>query len=610
MACGFELISSRWSACFNPLTVSFSTACSCFSVLQLQKLLEACLAALSVAVQHPAVAADQQNICRLLQVSKAVQAVVKRTQAGVIDISLSFNLEPQVSFKLFSFGTWLKRFPELVHSINITLRSPNLGPLDNPGIAQMAIRSAVKSGAQQLLEISLAAAAAETTPAAAEVAAGTAAAAARRPVFRPHSYSSNIPLTAGLLAAMPADNLTELTVVAPDTCWWVSGLSRLRNLREFSLSLTPRSKLPNEFVHNLMQLTLLTNLKLLWLDSAAARQLPQLPTQLQGLQLKFEVLKDMSLPADQPRPRALVNLQHLVRLRQLDLDISGKEVADECALPAQLQHLTVHASHPVIAPMGIPQLQQLETFYLDTQSEDTLTQLKALTQLQNFGLHCMLDNLGVDGEAAWKNLGSLRMLEVYHCELIGNEVQSLVQHVSETTQLTELGLIFDDCLGVGEGVKPSRLAICARLASLTQLRKLYLICEGDLRDLAVPLVELNAQYLSKLTGLTSLSLSRFSVGDTTTLASLASELTNLEHLELDQAAANLDPDALQELLRRVGGLTKLTSLTFHEKMFQRAEAQSGLLLLTRLTKLAELSGFEKAGDKALDAFWGTIKPEL
>lgn len=553
------------------------------AALLLHKHQEACLAALSVALKHSTLAAKQQNICTLLQVSKAVQAVLQQSAAGVTDIQFSCEMRTSQLHKVASFAAWLERHLGLVQSIT------NTRVWTLPDAEWKAVQTAV----QQLIQLSFKAAGS------AAGLAGGSSVSTIMPIFPLGSYSSNIPVSAGLFAALPAGSLTRLEVQAPENGNWLSGLSKLRHLRELRLG----GKVPGDWAVEFSKLTQLTNLQLLGIDEAAVSNLQQLPTQLQYL----KILALYNLPS----PSVLMNLQHLVCLRQLDLTHGGNlQFANGCALPAQLQHLKVLADAPVVDVLGLSGLQQLETLELHSVDEGgKLMQLTTLGRLQHLALRCPSSSgagLELDRAAACKYLAALRQLEIGYIRDIGvQQWQTLVQHLAALSLLTMLDVRFGSIRSEnGVVVYPSSLVVCEHLRSLVQLKELTLIVNKlDVGVQGQLLPTQDAQHLTALTALRQLSLSYFPYVDTTTLALLALKLTNLELLDIGGDSQGLGTAALPA----IASLSNLQSLSLPSNALNETDAQRGLLLLTGLTRLTELLGFEQAGSEALDTFWARVR---
>lgn len=232
----------------------------------------------SVALQHPAIAADQRNICTLLQVSKTVRTLLQQPAAGLTVISFNFVICTHELPKVSSFAAWVARHPGLIRSISITFEDAEEGLL--PSAEPVAVLSAV----QQLLEFSLNAAG-NAAALGVDFAAGPAAA----QVCQLRSYSSNIPISAGLLAALPANSLTHVKLKTPDSHCWLVGLSRLQHLQDLTLQLHGKaSKLASEWAPVLNKLTQLSNIKLVGIDNAAASQLQHLPASLQQMKTQTQ----------------------------------------------------------------------------------------------------------------------------------------------------------------------------------------------------------------------------------------------------------------------------------------------------------------------------------
>lgn len=81
-----------------------------------------------MALQHPALAGDQQNICRVLQVCQSWRKAVQQSSANVTDVVYSKWLPPseghttEYTSELPQFSHWLASNAGLVRSISIDLK--------------------------------------------------------------------------------------------------------------------------------------------------------------------------------------------------------------------------------------------------------------------------------------------------------------------------------------------------------------------------------------------------------------------------------------------------------------------------------------------------------
>lgn len=525
---------------------------------------EPLLEALAVALQHPAVADCVPNVCTLLQGSKAWRAVAQQSTAGLAWLDFSGYSIRQLG-KFSSFTNWLAKYPGLIGALNIKFDlSDNLGAASTAALLQAI---------QQLAEFGLQTAAA---------ASGSCA------PLRMSSYSSSIPPTAGLLAALPAATLTSLQLDRAGSDNWYPALSKLTNLRSISLVMM---NLETAMVDRcLQQLGTLKKLTTLTLVSAGG-DMQMLPVQLESLCLYY---------IDQG-PSTLLDLQHLVKLQQLTV-FGQADLAEGSSLPQYLQSMQLDAAMPLGGLVGLHNLHQVTTLHIRTRriKGEHLKKLENSAQLRELSLELLSREILVDVAAAWHCV-PLCELEISVDSLTAVELQQVVQHISAATQLTRL---YISVLSIMDVLEPHSISICEYCRSLSKLESLHL--STDTRS---NFAKQDAEHLSALVKLTELRLSYGGAGpylDPTDVCLLAVTLTNLRVLVINES------DALDaaggcinvSVLPAIGRLSKLERL--HLECLERDVALRGLSLLTGLSSLYELEGFDRAGDEALDVFWHKI----
>lgn len=213
--------------------------------------------ALAVALQHPAVAADQRNICTLLQVDRAWSAAVQKSAASRIHVRIDHRTI--FTSRVISLSQWLAKHPGLVHTLDIS----------NLRMELSAQETEFQQTVRQLIELSLKA--------------NTAGNSLSAPL-RLQSFKLSAPAGGGLLAALPAAMLTHLDL-SLDRSNWFSTLCSLTNLRYLCLGINKiRADAADTCLQEVATLQQLTQLVLQGIPDASNMHL--IPVQLQQLELK------------------------------------------------------------------------------------------------------------------------------------------------------------------------------------------------------------------------------------------------------------------------------------------------------------------------------------
>lgn len=529
------------------------------------------LQALAVALQHPAIAEDQRSICTLLQVNRAWNAAIQKSAASMTHVSIYGRTK--FTSKVTSLSQWLAKNPGLVGSVDICY-SRSLASSQDTESSQTT---------RQLLELSFKAA---------KACSGTGAA------LRLRSFKSSVPASAGLLAALPAATLTYLEF-RPDQSNWFSTIGALTRLCSMHIDMAHvRALATDDCLREIGKLQQLTQLQLRHIPAAGNVQL--LPAQLQHLELHYQkCLKSGETVV--PAPDVLCDLQHLTGLQQLSLD--ARQLAAGSSVPPGLRSLELKAVWPAGGELLTSNLQQLTSVTLDHSriSSQHLQTLRNLPQLKDLSLVLSLggniDELG----ASWQNL-PLSTLYIQQHSATPLQLQGIIQHVCAATQLTDLHISIQILEEDDGGDLELPLRVCEHLSTLVNLKSLGLSIGGP-EDSAVD----DAQHLTALSRLTFLSLCIGDSGpcvDGTSLCLLALSLTGLEELYLGE---NVGSGSCMSALPAIARLTALKALDL--TTMDEDDARRGLQLLTGLSRLTRLGGFEEAGQEALGAFWDIIRSQ-
>lgn len=555
-----------------------------------------CLEALAVALQHPAVAAGQRSICTLLQISKAWRAAVQCSAASLTDISFRRYSNDSISQLRAATGLarWLTKHPGLIGTLDVCVSRDDFDP-ENTAVMMDAV--------EQLLELSLQAASSAST------------AADCHPLLRLRSYTSSLPASAELLAALPAATLTclRLSIVDSSSSSWCAALTQLTSLQQLNFNLgriCAEQQATNSCIRAIGTLKQLTHLDLIHVIDTADMHL--LPTQLRELSVTYSG----PVPtAAIPSAGALADLQHLTQLQHLNM--TAIKLADASSLPSSLQSLQLSARWPAEGIEGLTNSPHLTSIVLSSKdiSSRHLKLLQQLPRLRQFKLGFSLYNGRVDRlldvAGAWRNL-PLCALEI-RCYgggwlITRAEVEQLMQHVVAATKLSKLDI---DMPEVGLSEPHTRtIAICEQLKALKHLKMLN-VSLGSVDDF----VGGDARHLSALITLRDLQIGSQMSGpyvDAETLCVLARNLTNLKLLDInkDVETTHQHSDGVELAIAAIAKLTGLELLWL--ETLSEIDARWGLQLLTGLSRLTQLQGFKKAGKEALEAYWTCInaqKPE-
>lgn len=497
------------------------------------------------------------------------RAAVQQSVGGNTTCSFSVLVDLNQTSRVANFAAWLAKYSGLLCALMVNKRGEYYG--EDPDTAAMLATS------KQLLEFGLQAAA-------------HAAASGSGAPLRLQSYSSFIPATAGLLAALPAATLTYLDLHV-DRSPWFGNMGMLTSLRRLRLMM---DHAPSDTVNNCLRevgrLRGLTQLQLADVpDDGCDMQL--LPANLQLLDLTYEGYEEVTSMS-----QALVNLQHLTSLQHLT--IAAERLADGSSLPENLQSVGVCGQWAANGLLGISSLHQVTSIQLigSFLCRENLEVLQHLPKLSSLSLNLQHHDDPLHVAPAWHSL-PLDYLEMEPATMTAAEVQQLIQHVATATMLT--GLLLS--IGEVEAPQPPQLRVCEQLTALQHLRELNLSI-GSPHDFTLQ----DAQHLSALVTLTSLFLGSRDSGpdlDAATLCLLALSLTRLRHLGIN--ACGRRGVGVIHALPAIGRLTTLERLIL--QALDSADAQRGLQFLTGLSRLTCLIGFRKAGDAALNNFWATIK---
>lgn len=541
------------------------------------------LEALSVALQHPAVATDQQNICRLLQVCKAWRACVQQSAAGLTILEALSDAELKDLPKLADIAAWISKYPSLLHSISLNRRVSGW---------EHAKHSA--SMAARFLELGIQLAAAGGASGAALQTAGIPTTTATKQRWGLQSYRSNLGVAPAVLSALPAPSLTELRLhqLAPTSLTAVvTHVQRLTNLCE--LSIRGYTYTPESCSRLLSALAPLQNLVDLGLGRVEPSHLQQLPLQLTGLQVDVD--------------SGVINLEHLTSLQVLHLT-AGYVDEPGSALPTQLMVLYLKADDDApIAPLGITNLQNLQMLDIGSYIEDAQELLSLTTMQQLEVLHLgnqMADQNGVAGPV-WAELTILKSLGVVCSSDDLDILRAQWEGAGQAGGITRLIMDLEyegPPDGDSDDEEVSMLSMCESFTALKQLEMLTLDVKtsagtGDI--VYGRLVDHDALHLTALTGLRDLCLDVLGGVDDTVVCALATTLTQLDCLLLPQAVLSTAP------LPAIGSLTNLEQLELRN--YKKADAQFGLQFLTGLNQLTQLDGFDSAGRHALDGFWSSVR---
>lgn len=571
--------------------------------MHMQDLTEAqnVLEGLSVALQHPAVAADQRNISTLLQVCKGWRSIVQQSTASMTDIRLWKRLRSASSLSIVTnFAGWIVKYPGLIDEMDVQLScETDINSED---------ATALVEAANKLVDFSL------------EVAGASAPSVSGAPLLL-KSYASSAPLTGGLLAALPAATLTQLRLRKLANSRWSLSLQRLSNYKELHVDMREAgTNAANSFLQDVGRLQQLTQLSID--DPPLGSDMRLLPTSLQKLETRNSGVDANTGAAFHP---ILVDLQHLTSLDRLRLSSWMRELgpgttfAEGSSVPTSLLSLYTSGRWPEQGLVGLTSLSQVTSLQLwevrDSCRVQHLTSMQRLTQLKQLLLYLSYDEIDegpphngiLKVAAVWGKL-PLSCLRIKGSLITPAALQQLMQHVAAASQLNDLMIAIKTIqLDAVVGDAPP-LAMCEHLTGLQKLDSLDL-CIGQPKVLT----DQDAQHLSALVALTRLHVEHADAGppvDATTIGLLGLSLTQLKVLALKwlengEAPHRLEPGGLNSYaIPAIAQLTNLEDLRLGT--FTAEDAERGLQLLTGLSKLAVLLGFSNARQEAQEAFWAVV----
>uniref|UniRef100_A0A383VXL9 Uncharacterized protein n=1 Tax=Tetradesmus obliquus TaxID=3088 RepID=A0A383VXL9_TETOB len=426
------------------------------------------------------------------------------------------------------------------------------------------------------------------------------------------SFTADLPGMPGMLAALPAHSLTRLQLD-----FWASAkfsgarlaadLARLSNLQQLSLTKEQGKAggIPTSCLDGVAQLTRLSHLSLggQWcggqqpLQQFLARPLP-----LQQLQLNL----GMRLP--------VLDLTRCSQLRGLTIN-AYFGVPEGSALPQQLQRLELvsrSSRGDAVAELQLLQLQQLQHLRLDTPMKaSSLQDLSQLQSLQHVALGYNHARAAQEVALSWALVPQLRELKVLTgCCSEEEHMDTILQGIGACNALTKLQLQVyavrveqhdsdDDSEDEGNVMRTVHMPACSMLARLTTLQDLCLHSPSSL-------AEGDALQLTALTNLTRPVLGGLGAGVGELAANaLACSLKQLRHLDLQRC--NLGS---MSCLAAIAHLQQLTELRLEHNS---GLTRQGLMLLTRLSNLPQLSTDEAAGESitscAWAEFWAAVRTQ-
>jgi hypothetical protein len=520
----------------------------------------------------------------MLQTCRSWRTALQQCKAGNLTVRLpniaGAAAEPssvQSVRSVACFAGWLPQHAGLISGIR--LLEPLGGYEQWPAYCDIA---------EQLLVFSLKEAAAYGRPlAAAELQLAT--------------FESTSMRSPALLHALPAAALTQLVLTHTES-WraglhfnsssFTAGLARLTALRELELYRGAAEEVRDPCLAAIGQLT---NLSRVFLDINTDRDpiesscnLQLLPQQLQQLELDAGSGAGMSIP---------FALEHITALRQLQLTLHCNP-APGSALPAGLTALTVRhcAEDSNVQHLGIPQLSQLQQLHAVAclHEPEQLQQLSSLSHLTHIELAYRRPWEALQAACTWRHLSALRSisLSMYEVPLDRQDSRALLEHLAAASSLQHLDF-------GGSFLHPTA-RVCNYIANLQQLQHLCLFGRH-------PCTRTGALALTKLTGLTALSLYGAAGVDDVAAAALAARLTKLRSLRLVDCSPVLTAAALP-VIAALTGLTQLHLCYDSGDPIHLAQVTAEELLLLRpLAQLRELKCYGFVQSQAIEQLWDAKK---
>lgn len=571
---------------------------------------------LSVALQQPAIAADPQNICKIVQVCRAWREAVQQSNARITVVSFQrakAESPDEVAAdlrRLQQFVKWVSLYPGMIRSIGVNATCWH--PESTTAQARDVLAAGLGAvGAAHDISSAMHGLAGHSNPCQAV----SSATANRQRLFQIESFICGYDLVSSmLLSALPAASLTQLKILllpqaTKSRLAVAEELGKLSNLRSLHIQVSAFAVCPfavewtlDEYFSSLSNLTKLTDLFMHRLPYDCQWNL--LPTQLNKLDLGLSGRLDKTADLD---------LSHLKHLQQLRAVCNGTVRAD---LPKGLQMLKLSTSNsllPALSAFDIPSMQHLQRLKLapapamyNPQPEHLLS-LNNMQKLVEIDLRYSRTSEALIAAPTWGMLQHLVALELEVTSTVPQMAQ-LIEAISLLEGLTKLDIDAmkpsedDDHVSPTEAIEAARdriANVCRSLVHLTRLRKLRISLEHwveyNLDDL---------MHLSNLTGLTCVSIySEHFVGDTGAVAVL------LELPELRDLTLGCFDQVYDDLLPTVGRLQGLTSLGLGHRYKARLSGQeclSALSHLTGLRNLQKLNGFESCDKAALRWFWNVL----
>ena len=485
-------------------------------------------------LQHRLTRLDVRTICHLLQVSKRLRAALQTVGRGSVVVA---ELSPAPSAQA-GFATWLPGHAGLVGRIDT---GPAVGTESDKVLVQGLYTLSLQQAAAAMPPLSLC------------------------------EFATSIPC-ASIISALPAGSLTSLHLRFPGmepqvlAAPFTSSIAALPNLREFLLLFEPCEgvrEVTDACLAGLSQLPLLTSV---YLYDCSWTSLGGLPSQLLNLRLTTSSDQD----------DVLVDISHLSRLEYLDIDT--EDLTAGSGFPSGLLHLIVRKC-PLVAEnvSHLTSLEQLELRPITGCEDPSLLQcLSRLPNLQHVSLTYPGNYFFGGWEAAvaaaptWKQLTQLKAFsltaseadEDYEEEEFKRDLQIITKGLAAARSLTSLVLC---SMPVAD--------LCYHVGSLRGLLMLGLYDCSFLRS--------DAFHLTVLSGLKSLAFRSCTSVDEAVVVALASNLTDLQALEL-QDCGMVSSDAPLPALRGLQGLRSLSLVGCKGLRDESCE------LLAQLTQLQDL----------------------
>jgi hypothetical protein len=387
----------------------------------LQAAASAALCGMPIALNHPALNADQHVLCKAPAVCKGWRDAVNSCGARNLAVKVNATADLQ---HLLGFQCWLQKHAELVSSITVSVPSvqyiPGKSWPDHLRAADELLRVALQLAGesaedaqqdkqqQQQGRLQLAGDSAEQSQQDNQKQ-------QQQGRLQLRSFSTGLP-SAGLLAALPAHSLTWLEFDFP--CNLVgemyegpalaATMANLTNLQQLSIdSQHGRGTVPGSCLPGISKLSSLTSFKLGGECSYLQEHLHDALAALAGLQQLQQLLLD-----DVVNPPIGLNVAQLTNLTELR--VSGEEWAiEDIDLPTQLQRLRVGPTMDEDIYSKIMQMQQLQHLNMEVDSSSVeLLQLTQLPALQHIALVYRTTAPAAATAALWRQLKRLKELKI------------------------------------------------------------------------------------------------------------------------------------------------------------------------------------------------------